>query len=117
MIRRPPRSTLFPYTTLFRSVLGLLPAPAHEHRAEPDREALDPDPGEARDDEVPELVDQDQDADDNEERDERRHAEGPPLRASILCPTRSRVSASTATHSSSERTATALAASSAHSIS
>src|SRR2546430_12565311 len=76
MIRRPPRSTLFPYTTLFRSVLGLLPAPAHEHRAEPDREALDPDPGEARDDEVPELVDQDQDADDNEERDERRHAEG-----------------------------------------
>src|SRR5215475_13237707 len=26
MIRRPPRSTLFPYTTLFRS-----PAPAHRH--------------------------------------------------------------------------------------
>src|SRR2546429_6574607 len=25
MIRRPPRSTLFPYTTLFRSVLGDLP--------------------------------------------------------------------------------------------
>src|SRR4030065_2595997 len=25
MIRRPPRSTLFPYTTLFRSVLPLLP--------------------------------------------------------------------------------------------
>src|SRR5258705_8340231 len=25
MIRRPPRSTLFPYTTLFRSVLRLLP--------------------------------------------------------------------------------------------
>src|SRR5437588_6975884 len=24
MIRRPPRSTLFPYTTLFRSVLDLL---------------------------------------------------------------------------------------------
>src|SRR6266542_5649970 len=24
MIRRPPRSTLFPYTTLFRSRLGLL---------------------------------------------------------------------------------------------
>src|SRR2546422_8632582 len=23
MIRRPPRSTLFPYTTLFRSLLGL----------------------------------------------------------------------------------------------
>src|SRR2546422_8329172 len=26
MIRRPPRSTLFPYTTLFRSQDGLLPA-------------------------------------------------------------------------------------------
>src|SRR3712207_9162698 len=25
MIRRPPRSTLFPYTTLFRSVLYVLP--------------------------------------------------------------------------------------------
>src|SRR3712207_7856924 len=25
MIRRPPRSTLFPYTTLFRSSLGLAP--------------------------------------------------------------------------------------------
>src|SRR3712207_9405853 len=24
MIRRPPRSTLFPYTTLFRSVVGIL---------------------------------------------------------------------------------------------
>src|SRR5256885_9639377 len=28
MIRRPPRSTLFPYTTLFRSVLCALLAPA-----------------------------------------------------------------------------------------
>src|SRR2546422_4804159 len=27
MIRRPPRSTLFPYTTLFRSPTGLLPDP------------------------------------------------------------------------------------------
>src|SRR3712207_7659509 len=26
MIRRPPRSTLFPYTTLFRSLLGSRPA-------------------------------------------------------------------------------------------
>src|SRR5258708_30257153 len=31
MIRRPPRSTLFPYTTLFRSVLGAL-AVAHDRR-------------------------------------------------------------------------------------
>src|SRR3712207_7386522 len=26
MIRRPPRSTLFPYTTLFRSTIGLINA-------------------------------------------------------------------------------------------
>src|SRR5258707_10693752 len=28
MIRRPPRSTLFPYTTLFRSNVVLIPAPS-----------------------------------------------------------------------------------------
>src|SRR3712207_9148367 len=32
MIRRPPRSTLFPYTTLFRSV-GLERQPVPQHRA------------------------------------------------------------------------------------
>src|SRR5687767_15686875 len=32
MIRRPPRSTLFPYTTLFRSVLGIEPAAAGDLR-------------------------------------------------------------------------------------
>src|SRR2546427_4195996 len=30
MIRRPPRSTLFPYTTLFRSKSAFLPVPAEE---------------------------------------------------------------------------------------
>src|SRR3712207_8578910 len=30
MIRRPPRSTLFPYTTLFRSQMGLLRNPTLE---------------------------------------------------------------------------------------
>src|SRR5260370_27036298 len=29
MIRRPPRSTLFPYTTLFRSILSCRPAHGH----------------------------------------------------------------------------------------
>src|SRR3712207_7964816 len=29
MILRPPRSTLFPYTTLFRSALGDQPQPGH----------------------------------------------------------------------------------------
>src|SRR3712207_7155594 len=40
MIRRPPRSALFPYTTLFRSLLGVRDAVAGRHerqlaRAEP----------------------------------------------------------------------------------
>src|SRR2546430_10798005 len=30
MIRRPPRSTLFPYTTLFRSLPGTVPDPGAE---------------------------------------------------------------------------------------
>src|SRR2546425_6617729 len=34
MIRRPPRSTLFPYTTLFRSARAVLhPAPSRRDRA------------------------------------------------------------------------------------
>src|SRR3712207_9529378 len=33
MIRRPPRSTLFPYTTLFRSVLSVRRAPPRAARA------------------------------------------------------------------------------------
>src|SRR3712207_7769945 len=37
MIRRPPRSTLFPYTTLFRSALGRgdLPDPRESERVGP----------------------------------------------------------------------------------
>src|SRR3712207_7658648 len=35
MIRRPPRSTLFPYTTLFRSLVGALVADQVEHVALP----------------------------------------------------------------------------------
>src|SRR5256884_7351126 len=33
MIRRPPRSTLFPYTTLFRSPIGMGSAGEQEDRA------------------------------------------------------------------------------------
>src|SRR5437588_2600987 len=33
MIRRPPRSTLFPYTTLFRSPLVMIDAIGRDHRA------------------------------------------------------------------------------------
>src|SRR5256886_9648249 len=32
MIRRPPRSTLFPYTTLFRSLIPVFPQPADDPR-------------------------------------------------------------------------------------
>src|SRR2546429_2861061 len=47
MIRRPPRSTLFPYTTLFRSQRPAVPRRAQR----PDRraEALRPAPGLSRD--------------------------------------------------------------------
>src|SRR5947209_10569462 len=42
MIRRPPRSTLFPYTTLFRSQAGLLkPIPAAEVLAQVSMDLLD----------------------------------------------------------------------------
>src|SRR3989449_1344713 len=47
MIRRPPRSTLFPYTTLFRSdlpaqPLGLGPVVALTARLEADQDVHDP---------------------------------------------------------------------------
>src|SRR2546430_6010027 len=40
MIRRPPRSTLFPYTTLFRSAADFAPErrPAHQRQDHGDRE-------------------------------------------------------------------------------
>src|SRR5256885_12452305 len=47
MIRRPPRSTLFPYTTLFRSELDARPRVRPGHRPDPRR------PGPA----VPDLQD------------------------------------------------------------
>src|SRR2546426_3812252 len=37
MIRRPPRSTLFPYTTLFRSPINAAVRPQTEHLDEIDR--------------------------------------------------------------------------------
>src|SRR5256885_4411022 len=44
MIRRPPRSTLFPYTTLFRSRLG----ERDQRRMHAARAAFDPRPGRER---------------------------------------------------------------------
>src|SRR3712207_6913290 len=38
MIRRPPRSTLFPYTTLFRSRLGVVRVHVNDRDVEPLRE-------------------------------------------------------------------------------
>src|SRR5437016_8258833 len=56
MIRRPPRSTLFPYTTLFRSVDVSKPGGAHQtgvaEREHPRHPAVDLDrPGDARSEE------------------------------------------------------------------
>src|SRR3712207_8374265 len=42
MIRRPPRSTLFPYTTLFRSTAGR--AAAHKAKHDHDDAECDPTP-------------------------------------------------------------------------
>src|SRR3712207_6969727 len=39
MIRRPPRSTLFPYTTLFRSLVGLFPRDSRAYLDEAARRA------------------------------------------------------------------------------
>src|SRR2546429_2607205 len=41
MIRRPPRSTLFPYTTLFRSLLGRDRGDTGDHHHEPDHQVDD----------------------------------------------------------------------------
>src|SRR5436853_7924227 len=41
MIRRPPRSTLFPYTTLFRSISASLSGPAHRRQKARYRTELD----------------------------------------------------------------------------
>src|SRR2546422_2192451 len=41
MIRRPPRSTLFPYTTLFRSSHGWQPGASAGPRAEPSEDEGD----------------------------------------------------------------------------
>src|SRR2546425_8107665 len=41
MIRRPPRSTLFPYTTLFRSVHGPVPLDRADHLLDDHAVAVD----------------------------------------------------------------------------
>src|SRR4029450_9734633 len=85
-----------------QAVLGLLATPAQEHRAEADREALDADAGPPGHEEVTELVDQDQDANDDDEGKDSTHAAGPPRWKSICCWTARRVSASIPTHASME---------------
>src|SRR5690349_22525473 len=50
MIRRPPRSTLFPYTTLFRSSRGLHRRGAGPALWQPDRAEVPDRPGRRRDD-------------------------------------------------------------------
>src|SRR5438067_3551449 len=52
MIRRPPRSTLFPYTTLFRSALAKDPRPLRHPGL---RSALAPDPDRRSEEHTSEL--------------------------------------------------------------
>src|SRR2546430_11441359 len=54
MIRRPPRSTLFPYTTLFRSL------PAKKPRPKPDGKHVHAHSKQARHDKMSPFVHQDQ---------------------------------------------------------
>src|SRR3712207_7058388 len=42
MIRRPPRSTLFPYTTLFRSLHWIIHGVHHDHPNDPLRLVMPP---------------------------------------------------------------------------
>src|SRR2546425_9273518 len=53
MIRRPPRSTLFPYTTLFRSKES--PPPVKEQRQAPIRERLLDEPHDRSEEHTSEL--------------------------------------------------------------
>src|SRR5690242_20789337 len=53
MIRRPPRSTLFPYTTLFRSAPPVRPLAAQDRRQPCDR--LDPGPVDRSEEHTSEL--------------------------------------------------------------
>src|SRR3712207_7208878 len=69
MIRRPPRSTLFPYTTLFRSIEELLYAPALHPALE--AHALE-DPG---DDALENFGDDEADDEDEDGADESRSEE------------------------------------------
>src|SRR2546427_2933730 len=56
MIRRPPRSTLFPYTTLFRSVVRDVQQIASDLKKEPTDIAIVVTPAEAAQQVVDELV-------------------------------------------------------------
>src|SRR3989442_6989756 len=47
MIRRPPRSTLFPYTTLFRSLLAEIEKRINEENARPKKRYISPSTREA----------------------------------------------------------------------
>src|SRR5688572_31600975 len=49
MIRRPPRSTLFPYTTLFRSLLLVVVVAQHLQLIEPGRDRAHPEHADDRD--------------------------------------------------------------------
>src|SRR5688572_31889991 len=58
MIRRPPRSTLFPYTTLFRSSGSSVRRARARHRSRTSGRARDPDPDRRSEEHTSELQSQ-----------------------------------------------------------
>src|SRR5262249_57410230 len=82
------------------AVFGFLAPPAQEHGTDADGEALDAHADPAGDEEMAELVDEDENADDDDERHDGGHSDFLPARAPIARSTRRRVSASMVTQAS-----------------
>src|SRR5207244_13657043 len=81
-----------------QAVLGFFAPPAKEHGTEADGEALDAHADPAGDQEVAELVDENEDANDDDERYDGGHSDFLPARAATARSTRRRVSAWRARH-------------------
>src|SRR5204862_1488433 len=99
------------------AVLGFFAPPAKEHGTEADGEALDAHADPAGDQEVAKLVDENEDANDDDERYDGGHSDFLPARAATARSTRRRVSASMATQASMDSSSPAGTSTSASSMS
>src|SRR5207245_8643953 len=100
-----------------QAVLGFFAPPAKEHGTEADGEALDAHADPASDQEVAKLVDENEDANDDDERHDGGHSDFLPARAATARSTRRRVSASMATQASMDSSSPAGTSTSASSMS